>query len=141
MDHRGLWLLYLWLYTRSYDWTQQRTPIAFTASSVILLFLYSKGWSPQFLVWILVFIVLLVPTIRGIMIAITLSLSNFVEADIFLILLPEEHWIMAGTVLVRTVLLCCCCWSFWDRSGRVQKQGNGCSGSALAWRGASCWQQ
>ena len=47
--------VYLWLYTRDYDWQQPRTPIAFSAVSVILLFLYSKGWSPQFLLWVLVY--------------------------------------------------------------------------------------
>ncbi|CAN5848038.1 hypothetical protein BH10CHL1_BH10CHL1_19390 [soil metagenome] len=98
-------LLYLWLYTRRYDWQQPRTPIAFAAVSVIWLFLYSKGWSPQFLVWILAFIVLLLPTMRGMAYAIFLSLLNFVEADIFLILLPNEHWLMVGTVLLRTALL------------------------------------
>ncbi|MEM7537456.1 MAG: hypothetical protein AAF639_35125 [Chloroflexota bacterium] len=101
----GFGLLYLWLYTRHYDWTQPRTPVALTAVSVILLFLYSKGWSPQFLLWILAFIVLLLPTVRGVLIAITLSLINFVEANVFLILLPNEQWIMTGTVILRTALL------------------------------------
>ncbi len=62
----GLFLLvYLWLYTRRYDWTRLRTPIGFAAISVIWLFLYSKGWSPQFVVWIIAFLVLLLPTLRG----------------------------------------------------------------------------
>jgi hypothetical protein len=55
----GFALLYLWLYTRRYDWTRVRTPVAFAALSVIWLFLYSKGWSPQFVVWVLAFVVLL----------------------------------------------------------------------------------
>lgn len=97
--------IYLWLYTRRYDWQQPRTPIAFSAISIILLFLYSKGWSPQFLLWILVYIVLLLPNFRGIVAAIVLSLVNFIEANIFLILLPDQHWIMVGTVLTRTALL------------------------------------
>ena len=70
-----------------------------------MLFLYSKGWSPQFLLWVLVYIALLMPNLRGVCIAILLSLVNFVEADVFLILLPDEHWIMVGTVLTRTLLL------------------------------------
>ena len=97
--------LYLWLYTRPYDWRQTRTPVAFSGAGIILLFLYSKGWSPQFLLWVLVFIALLLPSLRGVLVAILLSLVNFVEANVFLILLPEEHWIMAATVLIRTVLL------------------------------------
>ncbi len=101
----GFALVYLWLYTRAYDWTKPRTPIALSAAGVILLFLYSKGWSPQFLLWVLVFIALLLPTARGVTVGVFLSLVNFVEADVFLILLPDEHWIMTGTVLARTALL------------------------------------
>ncbi|MEZ4709695.1 MAG: hypothetical protein R3A44_20975 [Caldilineaceae bacterium] len=98
-------LLYLWLYTRPYDWTAPRTPVAFAAASVIWLFLYSKGWSPQFLVWILVFIVLLLPTLRGMVVAVLLMALNFAESSVFLIMLPNEHWMLWGAVLVRTVLL------------------------------------
>lgn len=101
----GFALLYLWLYTRPYNWSQPRSAVAFTAATVILLFLYSKGWSPQFLVWILAFLVLLLPTARGVFVALALSLLNLVESYIFLILLPNEQWIMAGTVILRTFLL------------------------------------
>ena len=97
--------LYLWLYTRRYDWSRPRTPVAFTAASILLLFLYSKGWSPQFLVWVLAFTVLLLPTLRGMLIAVALSGINFVEANVFLILLPDEHWLMVGTVLARSALM------------------------------------
>ena len=58
--------LYLWLYTRRYDWERIRTPIAFSAVSMIWLLLYSKGWSPQFLVWVLAFVVLLNPSMHTI---------------------------------------------------------------------------
>ncbi|MCC6455601.1 MAG: hypothetical protein IT328_11695 [Caldilineaceae bacterium] len=101
----GFLLIYLWLYTRPYDWARIRTPLAFTATSVILLFLYSKGWSPQFLVWVLAFLALLLPTLRGVILAIFLSLINVVESHIFLIMLPNEHWLMVGTVIARTLLL------------------------------------
>jgi hypothetical protein len=96
---------YLWLYTRRYDWRQPRTAVALTAVSVIWLFLYSKGWSPQFLVWILAFLVLLLPTLRGVLLACVLSLVNVIESHGFLILLPDEGWLLVGTVLVRTALL------------------------------------
>jgi hypothetical protein len=101
----GFLLLYLWLYTRPYDWTRPRTPVAFAAISVIWLFLYSKGWSPQFVIWVLAFTVLLLPTLRGIAIAIALTVANFVEANVFLIILPDQHWLLWGTVLTRTIFL------------------------------------
>jgi hypothetical protein len=101
----GFALVYLWLYTRRYDWSRIRTPIAFTALSVIWLFLYSKGWSPQFVVWVLAFVVLLRPDLYGVLLAVMLTLLNVVESSVFLILLPDERWIMTTTVLARTALL------------------------------------
>lgn len=101
----GFALLYLWLYTRRYDWTRVRTPIAFAAVSVIWLFLYSKGWSPQFVVWVLALIVLLRADMFGVLAALMLTLLNVVESSIYLILLPDERWLMVTTVLARTALL------------------------------------
>ena len=97
--------LYLWLYTRPYDWSRRRTPVVYAAISILWLFLYSKGWSPQFLVWVLAFIVLLKPDLLGLSLAVILSIINVVEAYIFLIMLPDAHWIMNGTVIARTILL------------------------------------
>lgn len=101
----GFLALYLWLYTRPYDWTHVRTAIAFTGVSAIWMFLYSKGWSPQFLVWILAFVCLLLPNLRGVLLASALTLTNVVEAYVYLILLPNERWILVATVLLRTLLL------------------------------------
>lgn len=101
----GFALLYLWLYTRPYDWRRMHTPVAFTAVSVIWLFLYSKGWSPQFVVWVLAFIVLLRADMVGVLLAVMLTLLNVLESSVFLILLPSEQWIMVTTVLARTLLL------------------------------------
>ena len=61
----GFAALFLFLYTRRYDWERPRTAIAFTGVSLILLLLYSKGWSPQFLVWVLAFMALLMPTVAA----------------------------------------------------------------------------
>lgn len=101
----GFVLLYLWLYTRRYDWGRVRTPIAFTAVSVIWLFLYSKGWSPQFVVWVLAFLALLRADMFGALLAVMLTLLNVLESSVYLILLPDERWILIATVLARTALL------------------------------------
>ena len=97
--------LYLWLYTRRYDWSKLRTPVAFAGVSTIWLFLYSKGWSPQFLMWVLAFQVLLLPGLRGVAYAVMLSAINVIEAYVYLIMLPDAHWLMNGTVILRTLLL------------------------------------
>lgn len=100
----GFGLLYLWLYTRRYDWSSVRTPVVFTGVSLLWLFLYSKGWSPQFLVWVLAFIVLLLPTFFGVVLACVLSVVNVIESHLYLVLLPDEQGLLVGTVLVRTAL-------------------------------------
>jgi hypothetical protein len=97
--------VYLWLYTRRYDWSRARTPVVLAAVSVIWLFLYSKGWSPQFVVWILAFLVLLTPSMQGIVLAIALTTINFAESTIFLLVLPQEQWLLVATVVARTLLL------------------------------------
>ena len=98
--------VYLWIYTRRYDWTGARgRQIVLTAVSVIWLFLYSKGWSPQFVVWILALLVLLTPSMQGVVLAIALTAINFVESTVFLLVLPQEHWLLVATVLARTLLL------------------------------------
>jgi hypothetical protein len=43
--------------------------------------------------------------LRGITYAAILSVANIVEANFFFIMFPEEHWLLAATVLIRTFLL------------------------------------
>ena len=112
--------LYLWLYTRRYDWSQPRTPVAFAGISVLWLFLYSKGWSPQFLVWVLAFIVLLLPTLRGVALAIGLTAINVVEVQVYSILLAESQpWLLTATVVARTLLLI---WLLMEFLGQIWPQ-------------------
>lgn len=98
-------LLYLVLYTRRVDWTNRRRAIAFTALTQNLLTLYFKGYSPQFTIMLLPFLLLLIPGWRGIAYALLLSVINLVEYPIFFLVLPDQHWLLAGTVLLRTLIL------------------------------------
>jgi hypothetical protein len=98
-------LLYLVLYTRRVDWTYRRRVVAFTALTQNLLTLYFKGYSPQFTIMLLPFLLLLIPGWRGIAYALLLSVINLVEYPIFFLVLPDQHWLLAGTVLLRTLIL------------------------------------
>lgn len=118
----GFGAIYLWLYTRRYDWNRLRTPVAFTGISVIWLFLYSKGWSPQFVVWVLAFLVLLRADLVGVWLAVLLTALNLLESQVFLILLPGERWLLVTTVLARTLLLLAIAVEFagqiWPQAGQ-----------------------
>jgi hypothetical protein len=54
---------------------------------------------------LLPFILLLIPGWRGIAYAILLSAVNLFEYPIYFLVLPNQSWLLAGTVLLRTLLL------------------------------------
>jgi hypothetical protein len=101
----GFGLVFLFLYTRRVDWADRRRVVAFTALTQNLLVLYAKGYSPQFLIMLLPFIILLIRGWRGVAYALLLSVINVVEFPIYFLLLPNQHWLLAGTVLLRTLIL------------------------------------
>ncbi|MFN8453296.1 MAG: hypothetical protein U0401_01265 [Anaerolineae bacterium] len=98
-------LVYAYFYTRPLDWKAPQTILPFVGFTLCLFMLWSKGYSPQWLGWPLFFIALLLPNLRGVIYAAILSLANIIEANFFFIMFPEEHWLLAATVLVRTFLL------------------------------------
>ncbi|MBE7552407.1 MAG: hypothetical protein HS126_15160 [Anaerolineales bacterium] len=98
-------LVYAFFYTRPLNWSAPRNALAFVGFTLCLFMLWSKGYSPQWLGWPLFFIALLLPNLRGITYAAILSAANIVEANFFFIMFPEEHWLLAATVLIRTFLL------------------------------------
>ncbi|MGC9335048.1 MAG: glycosyltransferase 87 family protein, partial [Anaerolineae bacterium] len=101
----GFGLLYLALYTRPVDWGEKRKVVAFTALTQSLLLIYAKGYSPQFLVMLLPFLILLLPGWRGVAYALLLSAINLVEHPLYFLVLPNEPWLLTGTVLLRTLIL------------------------------------
>jgi hypothetical protein len=79
--------------------------LAFVGFTLCLFMLWSKGYSPQWLGWPLFFVALLLPNLRGVTYSVILSLANIVEANFYFIIFPEERWLFAATVLIRTFLL------------------------------------
>ncbi|MBN1137873.1 MAG: DUF2029 domain-containing protein, partial [Anaerolineae bacterium] len=98
-------LFYLYLFTRRVDWRDGRRVVAFAALTQNLLTLYSKGYSPQFLVMLLPFVLLLIRGWRGVAYVLLLSAVNLVEYPIYFVVLPDQHWLLTGTVLARTLIL------------------------------------
>jgi hypothetical protein len=98
-------LVLLWLYTRRLDYGQKLKIVALTGLTVNLFTLYSKGYSPQFIVQLIPFALLLLPNLRGVGYMILLDIINFLEATVYFIMLPAEHWLLVATVLSRTLLI------------------------------------
>ncbi|HJX37239.1 MAG TPA: glycosyltransferase 87 family protein [Anaerolineae bacterium] len=98
-------VLLLWLYTRKIDYTDKVRSVALAGLTMNLFMLYSKGYSPQFIVQLIPFVVLLLPNLRGVAYIILLDAINFLEATVYFIVLPDQTWLLVTTVLLRTLLL------------------------------------
>ena len=96
--------IFLFVYTRPFDWRRPRNVVACTAFTLILFMLYSKGYSPQWLGWVLAFVALLLPGLRGAFYAVLVSLANLIEGNVFFTMLPDEHWLLMVTVGLRTLI-------------------------------------
>jgi hypothetical protein len=122
-------VIYGWFYTRpSINWQQARGSLAFVGFTLCLFMLWSKGYSPQWLGWILFFIALLLPNLRGITYAVILSAANIIESNFYFIIFPEDRWLFAATVLLRTVLLAILAaeflWLIWPPAARLNRALN-----------------
>ena len=98
-------LIYAFFFTRPADYRQPRNVIAFGGLTVALFMLYSKGYSPQFLIYLLPFILLLLPNGRGLTYALMLTGLNVLEQPIYFVLLPEAHWLLIFVVVARFMLV------------------------------------
>jgi hypothetical protein len=105
-------LIYLWLYTRPQHREAKWQMVSFAGLTINFFILYSKGYSPQFLVYILPFIVWLLPNLRGAVYMIFLTLSNFLEGAIFFSIFPEEHWILVSAIAFRSLVVLALCFEY-----------------------------
>ena len=101
----GFSVLYLLLWTRPADYRQPRNVVALTGLTVTIFLLYSKGYSPQFLVYLLPFVILLMPNARGVTYSLLLTLLNVLEQPVYFVLVPESTWLLAAAVLARWLVL------------------------------------
>ncbi|MGQ9627270.1 MAG: glycosyltransferase 87 family protein [Anaerolineae bacterium] len=95
---------YLWLLTRRADYKEEASAVSLAGLTLILFLLFSKGYSPQFLIYVLPFIVLLLPDMRGVACSVLLSILNFAEQPIYFIMFPEENWLLIAIVILRALL-------------------------------------
>jgi hypothetical protein len=96
--------IYAFIFTRPADYNQPRNLIAFSGLTVAIFMLYTKGYSPQFLVYLLPFIILLFPDGRGLTYSLILTGLNILEQPVYFVLLPDETWLLTFIVTVRFII-------------------------------------
>ena len=99
--------LYAWLWTRpstgdfhSPSWNSRF--MIFAAITFVVFFLWSKGWSPQWLVMLVPFVLITLPLGRALLYILTLSFINLAEWPVFLSRGLNQYLYL--TVPLRTVL-------------------------------------
>jgi hypothetical protein len=102
-------VLYVWIWTNAPPPTSNFRPpnssfqfITFTATTLVVFFLWSKGWSPQWLVMLIPFVLIALPLGRALLYVLTLSFINLAEWPVFLSRGMNE-WLYL-TIPLRTVL-------------------------------------
>jgi hypothetical protein len=104
-------LLYLWLLWRADLHDAPRRLVAFVALSLVLFFLWSKGWSPQWQVFLFPLLLLALPYQRALLWVLTLSAVNLAEWPV-LLAHQLDPWLWV-TVLLRTALFIGLGYELW----------------------------
>jgi len=107
--------LLLFVYTRRINWRDPITSVALSGLTVNLLLLWSKGFSGQFIVYVLPFIILLMPDLRGTLYAGLLSAIWVAEWPIAFNMLQGQNWIVIWIVIARTAVLIALCLEYAAR--------------------------
>lgn len=92
-----------------------RRVLAFGGLTIVLFLLYSKGYSPQFLVLVLPFIILLMPNWAGVGYALALTALNVLEQPVYFVMLPDAHWLLSAVVGLRFAVFVALAVEFWGR--------------------------
>ncbi len=100
-------LIFIWLFRRPIDQRNPQHFIWFTTLMLLLFHLWSKGWSPQWAMLIIPFILLSFPNQRGLALVLIFTLLLFIEwplADVM-----KSPPVIAAAILGRTALFVMMC--------------------------------
>jgi len=105
--------LYLWLWRRTPDEGEPRRVIRFTTLTVVTFFLWSRGWSPQWLGMLVPLLLLSFPPERAVLYVVVLTFVNIAEWPVLLSRGMNE-WLYL-TVPLRTGLFVLLVVELWRR--------------------------
>lgn len=104
-------LLYIGFWLRPVARTA-RNVVLFTAISILGFLLYSKGYSPQFVVYALPFTIILPAWRRALWYTLGLSAINFIQWPLYHEWFHQVPWVLGSAVVLRTVLFLALAWEW-----------------------------
>lgn len=104
--------LYLYVWTRRLDLRRATVAVALVGFTVNFFLLYNKGYSPQFLAYVVPFVILVLPPLRAVLYLATLTALTLLEYPVYGALFNDQHWLMRDLIILRTVLLLFITWEY-----------------------------
>lgn len=114
-------ILYLWLWWRTSDGVEPRRIYRFTALTMVVFFLWSRGWSPQWLAMLAPLLLLSFPLERAVLYVVVLTFLNIIEWPVMLSR-GLNQWLML-TVSVRTLIFILLAYELWRGVRREVLEG------------------
>ncbi len=102
----------LFLWTRAIDWKQPRSQVAFTAITFGIFLLYSRGYSPQWSIFLTAFALILLPGWRGLLYGLGISILTILEWPVAFVLLGDTPTFLALVIIIRTLITIALCLEF-----------------------------
>lgn len=116
------------LFTRPFNLTITRPVVALGGLSLNLVLLFNRGYSPQFLLWLLPLLFIIFPGPAGAAIGLLLSGANLLEYPLYFSFFPQYPILLIVAVLGRTAVLIWLSWAYWQvikppspQGGRVRE--------------------
>lgn len=113
-------LLGLFVYTRPLPPRRDFAALSLTGLILQLIMIYAKGYSPQFLIWLLPLIPLILPGAPGLVYCVLLAFLNVLEYPVYFQFLADNPPVYAVIILARTALWAILAVEYWRAyQGRV----------------------
>ena len=128
----GFFIIFGLIFISKIEATAPRRMMGLAGLIMAVFMLYSKGFSPQFVVYVLPFIILLLPNLSGLGYALLLTALNILEQPIYFIIFDplqgaSEPWLLTGIVTARFIVFLALVVEFgmivWNRERRTWQLG------------------
>jgi len=103
----------LYVYTRPRPPNNKVAMVVLSGLIMQLMLLYLKGYSPQFILWFLPLIILILPDARGLWYALSFAIVNALEYPLYFTFWEHTPPILVVIILARTILWILLAFEYW----------------------------